>query len=49
MEIQDVGIKEIKGGITSPKGFHATGNHIGIKENKKDLSRYLYLLHALAP
>ena len=25
-------------GITSPKGFRATGCHIGIKENKKDLT-----------
>ena len=33
-----VGIKKIKGGITSPKGYHATGSHIGIKECKKDLA-----------
>jgi glutamate N-acetyltransferase/amino-acid N-acetyltransferase len=38
MVIQDVGIRKIKGGITSPIGFHATGNHVGIKENKKDLA-----------
>jgi len=38
MEINSVGIKKIKGGITSPKGFHATGSHIGIKEEKKDLA-----------
>ncbi|MHA2049356.1 MAG: bifunctional ornithine acetyltransferase/N-acetylglutamate synthase [Promethearchaeota archaeon] len=38
MAVQNVGIKKINGGITSPKGFHATGNHIGIKENKKDLA-----------
>ena len=38
MEVNDVEIKKINGGITSPKGFHATGNHIGIKENKKDLA-----------
>ncbi len=38
MEEISVGIKKIKGGITSPKGFHATGSHIGIKEGKKDLA-----------
>ena len=37
MEEISVGIKKIKGGITSPKGYHATGSHIGIKEEKKDL------------
>ncbi|MHA1940827.1 MAG: bifunctional ornithine acetyltransferase/N-acetylglutamate synthase, partial [Candidatus Hodarchaeales archaeon] len=38
MEVKSVDISKIKGGITSPKGFHATGNHIGIKEGKKDLA-----------
>lgn len=28
----------IKGGITSPKGFKAAGDHIGLKKVKKDLS-----------
>jgi glutamate N-acetyltransferase/amino-acid N-acetyltransferase len=38
MATQNVEISKVKGGITSPKGFHATGNHIGIKDNKKDLA-----------
>ncbi len=38
MEIKNIGIKELNGSITSPKGFHATGSHIGIKECKKDLA-----------
>jgi glutamate N-acetyltransferase/amino-acid N-acetyltransferase len=38
MEIKNAGIKKINGSITSPKGFHATGSHIGIKECKKDLA-----------
>jgi len=31
-------IKEIIGGITAPKGFSATGAHIGLKKKKKDLT-----------
>ena len=31
-------IKKLNGSITSPKGYHATGSHIGIKECKKDLA-----------
>lgn len=31
-------IKKIDGGITSPKGFMASGAHIGIKKAKKDLA-----------
>lgn len=31
-------IKEIEGSITAPKGFSATGAHIGIKKKKKDLT-----------
>jgi len=31
-------IKEIEGSITAPKGFSATGAHIGLKKKKKDLS-----------
>jgi glutamate N-acetyltransferase/amino-acid N-acetyltransferase len=31
-------MKIIKGGITSPKGFMANGEHIGLKKNKKDLA-----------
>ena len=38
MEVKSVGIKINKGGITSPKGFHATGGHVGIKEDNKDLA-----------
>ncbi len=38
MAAQNVEISKVKGGITSPKGFHAIGNHIGIKDNKKDLA-----------
>lgn len=38
MYVKDSKIRKIKGGITSPKGFHATGNHIGIKKRKKDLA-----------
>ncbi|MCJ7648026.1 MAG: bifunctional ornithine acetyltransferase/N-acetylglutamate synthase, partial [Candidatus Lokiarchaeota archaeon] len=38
MERKTVGIKKTNGGITSPNGFHATGSHIGIKEEKKDLA-----------
>jgi glutamate N-acetyltransferase/amino-acid N-acetyltransferase len=38
MESTVMGIETIKGSITSPKGFKATGNHIGIKECKKDLA-----------
>jgi len=30
-------MKIIDGGITSPKGFKATGNHVGVKKEKKDL------------
>ena len=38
MEIKNAGIKNLNGSITSPKGYHSTGNHIGIKECKKDLA-----------
>ncbi|MHA1471623.1 MAG: bifunctional ornithine acetyltransferase/N-acetylglutamate synthase, partial [Promethearchaeota archaeon] len=38
MEIKSVGIKKINGSITNPKGFYATGSHIGIKDYKKDLA-----------
>ncbi len=38
MEIKNAGIKKLNGSITSPKGYHATGSHIGIKECKKDLA-----------
>jgi glutamate N-acetyltransferase/amino-acid N-acetyltransferase len=38
MEIEYAGIKKLNGCITSPKGYHATGSHIGIKECKKDLA-----------
>lgn len=31
-------MRVIDGGITAPKGFLATGNHIGIKKVKKDIS-----------
>lgn len=31
-------IKEIDGSVTAPKGFSATGEHIGIKKKKKDLA-----------
>ncbi len=38
MEINNTGIKKLSGSITSPKGYRATGSHIGIKERKKDLA-----------
>jgi len=38
MEIKNTGIEKLTGSITSPKGYHATGSHIGIKECKKDLA-----------
>jgi len=38
MEVNNAGIKKISGSITSPKGYRATGSHIGIKECKKDLA-----------
>jgi len=38
MEINNTGIKKLSGSITSPKGYRATGSHIGIKECKKDLA-----------
>jgi len=41
MEITNTGIKKLSGGITSPKGYRATGSHIGIKECKKDLALIL--------
>ena len=31
-------MKEIKGGVTTPKGFKAAGVHCGIKKNKPDLA-----------
>lgn len=36
--IQENFIKEIVGSITAPKGFKATGAHIGLKKRKKDLT-----------
>ncbi len=41
MEITNTGIKKLSGSITSPKGYRATGSHIGIKERKKDLALIL--------
>lgn len=38
-------MKVIDGGVTAPKGFMATGRHIGIKRVKKDLS----LLYSQSP
>jgi len=38
MEINNTGIRKLSGSITSPKGYRATGSHIGIKECKKDLA-----------
>ena len=38
MEKNNAGIMKTKGSITSPKGYCATGKHIGIKECKKDLA-----------
>ncbi|MFX1278612.1 MAG: bifunctional glutamate N-acetyltransferase/amino-acid acetyltransferase ArgJ [Promethearchaeota archaeon] len=38
MEAKNVGILQTNGGITSPRGYHATGNHIGIREGKNDLA-----------
>ena len=38
MKINNTGIKKLSGSITSPKGYRATGSHIGIKECKKDLA-----------
>jgi glutamate N-acetyltransferase/amino-acid N-acetyltransferase len=38
MEIKSAGIKKLNGSITKPKGFYATGSHIGIKDCKKDLA-----------
>jgi glutamate N-acetyltransferase/amino-acid N-acetyltransferase len=38
MEYINTGITKLNGSITSPKGYLATGNHIGIKESKKDLA-----------
>ena len=38
MEIKNLGIKKLNGSITNPKGYHATGSHIGVKECKKDLA-----------
>ncbi|KKK41490.1 hypothetical protein LCGC14_2698250, partial [marine sediment metagenome] len=38
MDIKNSKVKKIKGGITSPKGYYATGSHVGIKEKKKDLA-----------
>ncbi|KKM03820.1 hypothetical protein LCGC14_1770580 [marine sediment metagenome] len=38
MDIENSNVRKIKGGITSPKGYYATGSHIGIKEKKKDLA-----------
>lgn len=36
--INETIVKEITGGITAPKGFSATGAHIGLKKKKKDLA-----------
>jgi len=41
-------IKEIEGSITAPKGFSATGAHIGLKKKKKDLSILLSEVPATA-
>ena len=38
MKIKSAGIKKLNGSITNPKGFYATGSHIGIKDCKKDLA-----------
>ena len=38
MDIKNSKVRKIKGGITSPKGYYATGSHVGIKEKKKDLA-----------
>ena len=38
-------MKVIDGGVTAPKGFLATGKHIGVKKVKKDLS----LLYSQSP
>ena len=38
MELKNTGIKKLNGSVTSPKGYQATGSHIGIKECKKDLA-----------
>ena len=38
-------MKEIKGGITAPKGFKAAGVHCGIKKNKPDLA----MIHSDVP
>jgi len=46
--IQENIIKEIVGGITAPKGFSATGEHIGLKKKKKDLAIIISDLPATA-
>jgi len=38
MEVKNTGIRKLNGSITNPKGFYATGSHIGIKDYKKDLA-----------
>ena len=38
MDVENSNIRKIKGGITCPKGYYATGSHIGIKVKKKDLA-----------
>lgn len=37
-EIIESLITEIEGSVTAPKGFSATGEHIGVKKKKKDLA-----------
>ncbi len=36
--INNTNIKELSEGITAPKGFSATGAHVGLKKKKKDLT-----------
>jgi glutamate N-acetyltransferase / amino-acid N-acetyltransferase len=38
MKVTEEEIKIIEGNITSPKGFMATGHHIGVKRMRKDLA-----------
>lgn len=41
-------IKEIAGSVTAPKGFSATGAHVGLKKKKKDLSLIISAVPATA-
>lgn len=36
-QIQESFIEEIEGSVTAPKGYSATGDHVGLKKKKKDL------------